>query len=427
MEPDKQLGSDRGVYTRAILVIVMPVGLVMAFTTQAGEATYFFIASHIIYKWLALFLLVIVVSIELLWIGIFTQLLLARGNISAYHKRRLDPARIARKRRRKFRFAAASLSFLLALLIAELVFRVFDIRPTPNPPPQYIQAERVNNHRNALGLREDWDTLADRDQSIRIMMLGDSVTYGESVEPNETFCHLVEDNLNSQPNVLPKGVITINLGVPGTAPGEQLKHYLSLKDRLHPQIVLHILYINDLSIDLYAMLRQIYRIRDDELIVGDASYVLYYLEKQIRYWLAWHATIDYFRGGRNNPQRAAAWTVLKTDVRACKQAVEESGSVYAIVMFPWLFQLDDYLLTDVHRDMGLFATELGVPYLDLLKVFAGRDADSLRIGPANEHPNAEGHRLAAQKIAWFIRQDILPKLSGQVDLDQMVIPRPLPR
>jgi len=49
-----------------------------------------------------------------------------------------------------------------------------------------------------------------------------------------------------------------------------------------------------------------------------------------------------------------------------------------------------------------------VPYLDLLEVFAGRDAESLRVSPANEHPNAPAHRLAAERIARFLREEVLP-------------------
>jgi hypothetical protein len=58
--------------------------------------------------------------------------------------------------------------------------------------------------------------------------------------------------------------------------------------------------------------------------------------------------------------------------------------------------------------MREFASQLDVPYLDLLEVFAGRDAETLRVSPANEHPNALCHRLAAERIARFLRDEVLP-------------------
>ena len=44
--------------------------------------------------------------------------------------------------------------------------------------------------------------------------LGDSITYGESVAPRQTFVHLVEESLTQR---CPNGVVTINLGNPAEA------------------------------------------------------------------------------------------------------------------------------------------------------------------------------------------------------------------
>ena len=161
---------------------------------------------------------------------------------------------------------------------------------------------------------------------------------------------------------------------------------------------------------MHTCLDEIYRIRDDDVWVGKTSYVLRFAETQIRYWLAWNKTIDYFRGGRTGAERAVAWAKFRVDIRACKAAAENGGAVYALVLFPWLVRLDDYLLTDVHEEMRRVASELDVPYLDLLEVFAGRDAEALRVSLANEHPNATGHRLAADRIVRFLREEVLPTL-----------------
>ncbi len=315
-----------------------------------------------------------------------------------------DPVEKLRRRRWRFRGVAVAMSVLAAFLAAEVVFRLFDIQPAPPAPSPYVEARFVDNKKNVLGLREPWDEFPDDDRRLRIAFLGDSITYGESVEYSQTFCHLVEDALAVH---VPRGVVTINISKPGSCPGEQLGIYRRVRDAIRPHYVVHVVYPNDLDIGLADMLKSIYRIRDDELLVGNDSFVLRYAEKQIRYWLAWKKTIDYFRGGEDDTQRAASWGVFRGDVIDCKRAVEESGAQYVMVLFPWLVRLDDYMLADVHDKMHGFASELGVPYLDLLEVFAGRDGAALRISPANEHPNAEGHRLAAERIAQFLREDVL--------------------
>jgi len=175
-------------------------------------------------------------------------------------------------------------------------------------------------------------------------------------------------------------------------------------------VVVHVVYPNDLGINMHHRLDEIYRWRDGDLWLGDGSYVLRYAERQVRYWVAWKRTSDYFRGGRNSTERTTAWAKFKSDVSACKAAVEQGGATYALVLFPWLVRLDDYALTDVHTTMREFALQLGVPYLDLLEVFAGRDAETLRVSLANEHPNALGHRLAAERITRFVRDEVLPLL-----------------
>ena len=42
--------------------------------------------------------------------------------------------------------------------------------------------------------------------------------------------------------------------------------------------------------------------------------------------------------------------------------------------------------------------EEGVPHLDLLDTFDGRDPSDLVVGRFDAHPNEEGHRIAAEAI-----------------------------
>ncbi len=287
----------------------------------------------------------------------------------------------------------------------ELAFRVLDIQPPPTPRPSAWDAISVNNERNALGIREEWDSLEPDDRRLRIAFLGDSITFGESVEAAETFSRLVGESMNS---FIERGVVTMNLGEPGTGPPEQLAVYRRVAPELRPYIVVHVLYPNDLGDDLYGMLRGIYAIRDADLWVGDYSYVLKYAEKKIRQWAAMRETFAYFRGGATAEERDQAWSTLREDVVAVKEAVEADGGTYYMVLFPWLFRLDDYPLGGVHQRMRALAEELRVSYLDLFDTFGGMAADDVRISRGNEHPNAHGHQLAADAIVEFLRRELLP-------------------
>ncbi|UCE61633.1 MAG: SGNH/GDSL hydrolase family protein, partial [Phycisphaerales bacterium] len=120
-----------------------------------------------------------------------------------------------------------------------------------------------------------------------------------------------------------------------------------------------------------------------------------------------------FRGGANRAEQQAQLARLKAEVRACRRAVEEGGAAYSLILFPVLAELDNYPFGEVHEAVRLFALEEELPYLDLLDVFAGRDAVELRVSIANEHPNPEGHRIAALSITQHLRGNLLPLFNAR--------------
>lgn len=351
--------------------------------------------------------LVVLAILEARWLRDLFGLIMARGRVEILHAMRTAPAGIASRRRRRLAFAAASFGAILALGAAEIVFRFLDLRPPPRPRAASADHLAVNNAVNVLGIREDWSSIADEDPRFRILFLGDSMVYGDGVERDECFCRLVAPLLAAD---FPQGVLTINAGFPGTDPARQLEHYQQLRIALRPQVIVHVVYPNDLGIEMHRQLDHIYRIRDEDVWVGDWCFVLRFAERQVRYWIAWKQTLDYFRGGFDSASRDAAWQRLERSIEATAEVAHADGAAYAVVLFPWLVRLDDYPLGDVHVRMEGVARRLGVPYLDLLPTFSGRDAERLRVSLANEHPNLDGHRLAAARIAEFLRAEVLPSV-----------------
>lgn len=395
------------IYRCALSGFLLPTGLLAFSQTEYFDAFLDAAARRRLAWWVSLALCVSCIVLQMHYLATLARLVRAGGRIAVYNRMDSDPVEIARRRCFRFRAAAIVLSMLAAFGIAELGFRVLNIKPPPPAPLPRFDSEKVDNTLNALGIREPWDSLPEDDRRLRIAFLGDSMVYGYGVARHQTFCYMLEQMLAADSR---EGVAIINLGYVATSPGRQLPKYLALRETLHPDVVVHVVYPNDLGIELHKLLYRIHRIHDKELWFGTGSRVVHYAEKQVRYRLGWNDTIDYFRGGRNREERAKAWAKFKGNVRACKAAVEEGGAVYALVLFPWLVRLDDYLLTDVHRTMREFAAKLDVPYLDLLEVFAGRRAESLRVSLANEHPNVAGHRLAANRIARFLCEELSPRL-----------------
>lgn len=402
--------AERTLLLRAGGAVVLPVAAVLAWRSVYLAAWWDTAVAMGWAAWVGAAIVAALPMIELWWWPSLWHLLRSGGRASIASARMNAPDAIARRKRRWFRLAAGIGSVAVALMLCEIGFRLLDITPPPRPREQIHDNQAVDNTLNALGIREDWDSLSENDPRLRIALLGDSMTYGDGVEPSATFCHLVETLLAEQ---VPRGVVTINLGKSGTSPVDQIDVYRRVRDALRPELVVHVLYPNDLD-GLYTnnTMREIHALSVPALWLSGQSYLCRYVEHQVRARLAMRETVLYFRGGRDEAQREAAWTEVEEAVRATQGLVESDGATYCIVFHPWLFQLEGSPLASEHARMAAFARSLGVPYLDLLPAFAGRDADELRISSINEHANAAGHRIAAEAIARFLADEVLPTIDG---------------
>jgi len=395
------------VYGGAIAAVAVPGGLLLLIYSVSGQIVAEQLQDWGIGKRSTAAAVVVLAILEARWLRTLFGLIRVRGRADVFHAKIMAPSVLASRKRRRLKVGAITLGSLLAFGATEVVFRIFNIRPPSRPRAAPADHFAVDNTLNVLGLREDWSSIADRDPRLRILFLGDSMVYGDGVERDECFCHLVEQRLAAD---IAQGVITINAGIPGTDPARQLEHYQVLRPALRPDVIVHVVYPNDLEIDMHRRLDEIYRVRDEQSWVGEWSYLLRFAERQIRHGVAWRRTLDYFRGGIDSTSRDAAWRRLEQSVKATAEVVHADGAVYALVLFPWLVRLNDYPLDEVHVRMEGVARRLGVPYLDLLPTFSGRDAEKLRVSLANEHPNVDGHRLAAARIAEFLRTEVLPSV-----------------
>ncbi len=389
----------------SIAALVVPALLIAAAQSETVWAWFDRVGSSHAYAILLVIATVALALLECRWLISLTYLIRARGRPRLAASLLAAPSARRVRQRLVMGAAASTLSLLGALLVAEMVFVALDIRPARPPVRQSVDAQAVDNTLNVLGVRESWDAIDPDDDRVRVAMLGDSFTFGEGVERDETFCHLVGERLSP---AVPQGVLTINLGYPGTAPGEQHDLYLDTAEAIRPDHVLHVIYLNDLEdVDTHSALERIYALRDGDVLFR-GSRVLRFAQKQVRYRLAMRETINYYRGGRDAVQREAAWQRLEADIAAVKAAVERSGATYALVLYPWLFRLSDYPLETEHERMAELAARLGVAYLDLLELFRGRIARDLRISDVNEHPNAAAHALTAERLARFVADEVLP-------------------
>ena len=93
---------------------------------------------------------------------------------------------------------------------------------------------------NSLGLRHP-ELGPKSEDEFRILVLGDSITFGDYVAFEETYPALLERRLEGR---RPR-VTVINAGLPGANTSNELYHYLEISDAVDPDLVLGGMYLND--------------------------------------------------------------------------------------------------------------------------------------------------------------------------------------
>lgn len=302
-----------------------------------------------------------------------------------------------------FRLTAALLGVAGALVAGEVGFRLFGIVPPPPPPADQVDALRVRNDINRLGLREpEGFPPPRRANEVRIACLGDSMTYGEGVEAEQAYPRVMQRILEARGG---RTWTVVNMGWLGDDPARERARYERLADVVQPDVLVLMMYVNDFAgagAAVEDLLHRIYGIRDDRFALSQFSQMFHYVERKVRLRLAYERTLDYYRADAEAGVAASDFDPVMAEVRMLRDAAERRGTRFALVMMPWLVRLHDYPLRSMHGQVRAFAESHHIPFLDLLDVFAGRDDAPLRVSLANHHPAVAAHELMAGRIVAFL-------------------------
>jgi len=108
--------------------------------------------------------------------------------------------------------------------------------------------------------------------------------------------------------------------------------------------------------------------------------------------------------------RSPVWEQQKQRLKAMRDLVQAHGGRLCVVTFPNPGDLGPtYEFQSVHGQLDRCWHELNVPHLDLLPVFRNLPARKIRANHLDEHPNAYAHRLAAEALDPFLRQQLATK------------------
>lgn len=246
---------------------------------------------------------------------------------------------------------------------------------------------------NSFGLRDREYDVKKPEGAVRILMLGDSVTFGWGVAAEDTVAKKLEKKLSAQPQTPPVEVINAGVGNYNTV--MEVLSFIERDAALKPDIVVLNYFINDAepvpTRHNIGLLEHFYA----------AVYFMGRLDILKREYFGkedWHKYYaDLYQ------ENFQGWRQARLAFNALAKFCRENDMKLMVVNYPELHQLDPYPFSQVTAKIKGFAEELGVPFLDLSPSIGGLDPSSLWVSPTDAHPN----RIATERFANAIEEALL--------------------
>ncbi len=302
----------------------------------------------------------------------------------------------------------------------------------------------IENHRlshrsilietNAFGFR--YGELKEKTaEDFRILVLGDSITFGDFVPYEDTYPFVIEDSLKSQN--LSKNIQVINAGIGNTG----IKNYFSILMEtgasVKPDIVLVGLYLNDagesypftLNVSAYPEWTQKsyllhFILRRFNILNAQRRFASAEKEtgrsKQLQQFLAEHPITpaddrnnenSYFNGviadafmDWGYAWSDECWVKISEYAKLIKQAAESTKAELFIVLFPVRQQVEAKILRDEpQQHFKRIMEETGVKHLDLLPALREKfQNDAFSAYYDHCHFKPEGNRFVGKEVAEFL-------------------------
>ena len=284
-----------------------------------------------------------------------------------------------------------------------------------NIPPTEIDLSRLPETPHCIEYRFNEIELRDKEVSlspprgkVRVAMLGDSFVFGEGVPAHLMLSRQLQALLGDSYEVL-------NTGLPGLNNEEETERLSEVVKTLAPQWVIIVWLINDLSMsgtlqDEQSFIHDLVNVRAKGLD-GEFERAWWTKSKLFRMIGSWFAlrsirlqTIEWYRKTFAPEHNEAGLDLFARNLRRMSTC---AGKRCAFVLYPLIQDLESgYPFSDIHERVAGQAAALGMPVLDLLPTFEGRDTEQLWVHSSDHHPNGKAHALAAKRIARWLQEEV---------------------
>ena len=271
---------------------------------------------------------------------------------------------------------------------------------------------------NETGLRERPMAEFDAEQDKIVVLVGDSFCFGQGVRVVDRFSNVLETRLNREYPAERYRLFNTcwpAMNIERTAEAiERNVEYFTRVDRVVYSFVLNDPIFNgrlakrekelvgiikdgrrqalEGEFNDFTHLRSRSNADSARFLAGRDSYTLRWFARRLQRQQIAGETVEWYRQlYTNNPQ----WPQTEQLLRRMKTYCSAKGIAFSLVVWPLFHQLDAYPLTEVHEIIEAVAQQEGIHYVDLLPLFAGKDAREYWVHPTDFHPNSRAHAEAA--------------------------------
>jgi lysophospholipase L1-like esterase len=269
----------------------------------------------------------------------------------------------------------------------------------PSNPRGSFDADASLTYRtNSHGFRGPERPLAKAEGALRVLVLGDSFTFGRGVRYDDTFTAVAERALASEP----RPVELWNLGIAGYSTVDEVALLRELGLGFGPDLAIICFFLNDTRGGPTA--------RGFDLVSGDAlpawrrvSVLLDRLAARVQRRQQARALVARYQAAYRDD--AAGWRRAREALADARELADAQGFRLALMIFPVLWDLSGPSpFAEIHVKVADAADALGIPVLDLLPRFDGYSGPELWVHETDQHANEIAHAVAAEALQEFVRE-----------------------
>lgn len=261
--------------------------------------------------------------------------------------------------------------------------------------------EGIEYNINSDGLR-DYEQKNIEEDSYKMVILGDSITYGSGVNLEDTYAKVLEKKLNKFGD---RKYETFNLGVPGYGTAQEYE-LLKVKGlNYDPNLIILGYTLNDpmefnckinlLNIPIGCRLKGLLL----------QSKFLFFVRRSIRNLFPEDDKRHVTSLGLDEKK----WLRAAKPFEDLSRVSKEKNIPVLIVIFPLLKDFNNYQWLNVHSKIKNISETQGFYVLDMYDYYKDYKSEDLQINEKDiYHPNKQGHEIAADAIfKTLINQEIL--------------------